>query len=742
LILVPAKQRRLTKLALAGTLVASGLLITAPAALASWAMQDTPAIGGVDAWGLNAVSCTAPSTCMAVGVVSASTGGLLVERRTQAGWSSQIIAQPQDNSQLFGVWCTKASACTAVGESPKGSGAVPLAERWNGTAWTIQTAPAPGGVKISSLDAVVCTSAKSCLAVGDTEKGATESPLSELWNGKKWKVLATPKPSGRPVSRLTGLSCASATSCFAVGNSRDSKLVSKTLAELWNGKKWVIQKTPNPAASNNSELDAVSCPSATTCMATGVGLAERWNGKSWSLLKIGRPQGTPADLTSVLCTKAGPCYAVGQNFIRGVPFSVAELWNGSRWSVQSVPITTSFDASELAGVSCTTAANCTAVGGYHDPTTGNKALAEDFSLRWNNVSPTPFNGVVAAGLNTVSCASPSDCVAVGVFEANTSFQLFSQHWDGTSWTSQIMPKPKSTNINGISCSAAASCEAVGNQSNGVSQVPMAEHWNGLGWAIQNTPAPAEISSGFLLAVSCASKTSCVAAGDVTKSGKERTLAEVWNGKIWKITPTPNPAGKQLIELNSVSCASTKSCLATGTYAGGTFAEVWNGKSWGMTAPVPNAKGALHSALLGVSCPTATDCLAVGTSSTPKSVPLAERWNGKKWSLVTIKAPAGAAFSGLNDISCSSASACSAVGSATRKSVNGSVAYVWTGKHWVTRAVAVPPGSLSVFLGAVSCNSAGGSGGSSPRASTASACMAVGEYNDSTNAEQMLAEQYS
>src|SRR5579859_4760348 len=93
---------RLKRAALAGTLIASGLLITAPAALASWAQQDTPAIGGVDAWGLNAVSCTAPSTCVAVGVVSASTSGLLVETRTPAGWSSQIISQPQDDSQLFG----------------------------------------------------------------------------------------------------------------------------------------------------------------------------------------------------------------------------------------------------------------------------------------------------------------------------------------------------------------------------------------------------------------------------------------------------------------------------------------------------------------------------------------------------------------------------------------------------------------------------------------------------------------
>ena len=464
-------------------------------------------------------------------------------------------------------------------------------------------------------------------------------------------------------------------------------------------------------------------------MATGSGLAEGWNGKSWSLLTIGRPQGSAAELTSVSCTKAGPCYAVGENFISGVPNSVAELWNGSRWSVQPVPITTSFDASELAGVSCTTATNCTAVGGYHDPTTGNKALAEDFSLRWNDLSPPAFNGVVATGLSTVSCSSPSDCISVGTFEANTEFQSFSQHWDGTSWTPQIMPKPKSTNVSGVDCPAANSCEAAGNMTDGAKEVPMAEHWNGAGWSIQNTPAPAGISSAFLLAVSCASKSSCVAVGFETKSGHERSLGEAWNGKTWQVTPTPDPAGTQFIALKSVSCPSTKFCLAVGTYAGGTFAATWNGKHWGTTGPVPNAKGGLHSALLSVSCPTATDCLAVGSSSTPKSVPLAERWDGKKWSPLTIKAPVGASSSGLNGISCSSASACSAVGSVTRKSVNSAMAYAWTGKQWVIRAIVIPAGSLSVLLTAVSCNSA-------------AACMAVGDFNDAANTEQMLAEQYS
>ena len=70
-----------------------------------------------------------------------------------------------------------------------------------------------------------------------------------------------------------------------------------------------------------------------------------------------------------------------------------------------------------------------------------------------------------------------------------------------------------------------------------------------------------------------------------------------------------------------------------------------------------------------------------------------------------------------------------MGSVVRTSSRGAVAYAWTGKRWVIHQVAVPGGALSLDLGAVSCNSG-------------TACMAVGDDNDSSNLEEILAEQYS
>jgi hypothetical protein len=51
-----------------------------------------------------------------------------------------------------------------------------LAEAWNGTRWVVQTAPDPSGaVYGSGLEAVSCSSATACVAVGSYESGSSTS---------------------------------------------------------------------------------------------------------------------------------------------------------------------------------------------------------------------------------------------------------------------------------------------------------------------------------------------------------------------------------------------------------------------------------------------------------------------------------------------------------------------------------------------------------------------------------------
>jgi hypothetical protein len=145
-----------------------------------------------------------------------------------------------------------------------------LAERWNGTKWTVKSTPNPTGSMYNELVAVDCSSATACSAVGNyNPTTATSRTLAERWNGTKWTLKSTPN-TGSAISYLEGVACTSSTTCTAVGYDRPTSATIRTLAERWNGTKWAVQNTPNPSGSSGiNELYAVACPRATICTAVG-----------------------------------------------------------------------------------------------------------------------------------------------------------------------------------------------------------------------------------------------------------------------------------------------------------------------------------------------------------------------------------------------------------------------------------------------------------------------------------------
>lgn len=716
---------RLARITVAGSLAATGLLfVTAQAAGASWLEMNTPIMAGTISE-FTAVSCTSPSICMAVGDSTSGTSQLLSENRTKSGWAIQSVPQPAPGSALLGVWCTFSFSCEAVGDAPHGSnGSVPLAEHWNGNKWRIEPTQTRKGAATSHLNAVTCASALDCVAVGFSSNSLNNQvPLIEHWNGTSWKIEKAPTRSGFTESQLTGVSCTSATRCIAVGSSFKPS-VSVTLAEIWNGSKWTIQSTPN--AKNAGGFGAIHCVTRVQCFAVGDGLGANWNGTKWSLVKLGFP-GDPADLTAISCTKANACYAAGGFFQEAVLTGVLEFWNGSRWRVQNYEITSSNDSSVFNGISCTTATNCTAVGSFDD--SGNHALAEDFSLRWQSVIPLPFNGAIATVLSSVSCVSPNSCIAVGSVSTSSDTESFADAWDGTQWNSANMPKQSSTSFNGVSCKTSTFCIAVGELAKKGGNVTIAERWNGVKWVIQATPNPAGAASNFLTGISCPATNACTAVGFyVTAHGGLALLAEQWNGKSWGIKHTPAPPKNSNFEFNAVSCASAKSCEAVARSTKGPFAEKWDGKNWTVQA-TPLAKGDKDGFLAGVSCLRASACLAVGDDlHSGRLVPIDEHWNGKTWKPQQAAVPGGGGQSGLSSVSCVAGGGCEAMGFVSRSTTN-SIAEFWNGRTWSMQGVDRPSGSQETFLPSLSCNSR-------------SACMAVGSYLDASSMEQILTEQFS
>jgi hypothetical protein len=249
----------------------------------------------------------------------------------------------------------------------------------NGTTWSIQPTPSKGNDG-SDLKDVSCTAANACTAVGNyhvyQQHFVYTFTLAERWNGTAWTIQSTPNPNSFN-NGLNGVSCSSTSACTAVGGG-----VNAPLAERWTGAGWAIQPTPKPAGTPVT-LTGVSCPTSTDCTAVGeytgatgyTPLAEQWNGTAWSIQPIPLPTGAGGVLEHVTCFAASACIAVGWDSAG----ALVEHWNGTAWSIESTPTPTGATHTVLSGVSCTTATACTAVGGYTNSLGTQVTLAERHS---------------------------------------------------------------------------------------------------------------------------------------------------------------------------------------------------------------------------------------------------------------------------------------------------------------------------------------------------------------------------
>jgi hypothetical protein len=379
---------------------------------------------------------------------------------------------------------------------------------------------------------VSCTSASNCWAVGyDVKAGEQNEALH--WNGSTWKVVTTPQPGGTAAgafNSLFGVRCIAASSCWAVGT-YGSGGAELNQALFWNGSAWSMVPTPNPAGSSQGDFN---------------------------------------NLFDVGCTSASNCWAVGQD---GVLLSNGETifnqilhWDGSTWSYLLPPQpggNSTNDASALQSVRCQSANACWAVGTYGfvgSPTTlQNEILIWDGSEWVTTTAPNPA-GTAANDVNTLSsvtCSSAggtlagADCWAVGTYgtETNSAATLANQtlHWHNNNWTLVGSPDPDGTGggaqngLFGVSCTSTSNCWAVGYygyiDSSGQGLIAnQALRWNGHAWSLVSTPQPAGTSNqdeNKLESVRCATAKSCWAVGTEQPAGMaEKNQALHWNGSTW------------------------------------------------------------------------------------------------------------------------------------------------------------------------------------------------------------------
>jgi hypothetical protein len=364
---------------------------------------------------------------------------------------------------------------------------------------------------------------------------------------------ATPKPAVSPANKvfdpyghqLVSISCANSTFCVGVGDYQglfNGQFLGGTLAEAWSGSSWGQLDTPNPVMP-------------------------------------GFNVGFQSSFSAVSCTSSTFCVAVGNSSVGELVYTLAEVWNGSIWSIQATP--DPVDPSELSGVSCT---------------------------------------------------SPTFCMAIGT---DARSQPLAEEWDGNTWTQMTVPVPEGTTntdpIN-VDCVTETFCVAVGtsSESGSVKSFNLIDEFNGISWSSVDAPEPVHIPQPALTDVSCASVTSCVAIG----SG----FADVLDGTTWSIEPVPSPSGAEQSALGGVSCISATFCTAVGSYEVKARhwvaqATTWDGASWSPqgTATLTDTK---TSGLADVACFSSSSCLAVGSHTVKKQTDsaLVEQEVGDAWTL--------------------------------------------------------------------------------------------------------------
>jgi len=370
-----------------------------------WSVATTPGTGADDV--LLGSSCANATQCWEAGVSienlgsgSGSTFAPLVETWNGTTWT--LAPTPPvpagHGGGLFDVSCVNGSDCWAVGAvlgvNDDGNPSGTLIENWNGSAWSVVPSPTPTspGVAGALLQGVSCTSASSCVAVGEAtdDSGENLSDLILQWNGTTWSIVPG-AATGQAYDQLTSVTCLAADDCWAVGNAGPTPQNpnflpiypgnapgDQGLIEHWDGSVWTITPSAASPSPDGGFLYGVTCVTSADCWASGAMtdsngnaagiLMQHWNGATWSDLSASVPDSsTPGILNGISCLSATQCWAVGSlggfggggggNF---QPQAIIENWNGSSWSIDPSPNASAL--SLLATVSCVRAVECIAAG--------------------------------------------------------------------------------------------------------------------------------------------------------------------------------------------------------------------------------------------------------------------------------------------------------------------------------------------------------------------------------------------
>jgi hypothetical protein len=342
---------------------------------------------------------------------------------------------------------------------------------------------------VPATNALLCPTARVCYAA-ETSGVFTGSGFVRTADGG-----ATWKPTGAlPVNAfLTNPSCPTAQVCVGGAIELGSNLGPKGTLEMVEttdgGAHWRLDTLSVPSDFSYAELNELSCPSATFCLALvsgdlnsgaltqgllrkgGVFMMTRNGGRSW------QPVGAPIDLTlgyatALRCEADGQCLSLVQTFNGSNPSSVLNVRHSSDFGGHWTFDTTALPGGANPMVSCSDATHCVVVESRynHGPLDLAPGKRADIARTSNGGRTWVTQDAPASWPNdpvALSCATPHDCF-VSASTVGTGGQsgavLEVTHDGGANWHPIMLPRFHGdgyVTVDPLSCPVSSGCIGLG-----------------------------------------------------------------------------------------------------------------------------------------------------------------------------------------------------------------------------------------------------------------------------------------
>jgi hypothetical protein len=436
----------------------------------------------------------------------------------------------------------------------------------------------------------------------------------------------------------------------------------------------------------------------------------------------------------------------------GTVAASATLPTGVWQNSMPVPGISSLDTGQNAGIaalSCTALGDCSAGGAFTGSNGEQPFVVNETTGVWGAAEEvlgiaSLNGGENSAAINTLSCASPSNCAAGGFYiDSSGETQAFVVDESNGTWgTAQEVPGTGSLNTEGaaqvssISCASAGNCAAGGYYSiqlSGITQEAafIVDESNGTWGTAQEVPGTAALTGDGSSEVH---SVSCSAAGDCAAGGSAALTAFVVDetGGTWgnaqTVSGLTSLSGSEG-QVNSVSCNSPGNCSAvgqTGAFIGVGFGVTETNGTWGTAAalPVPATVPTGDTSTEqpeSVSCASPGNCATGGFYSISVSLGdnleqggfLADETNGT-WGAPEPVPGLGTLSGVVSSVSCPMAGYRTAAGTLGNQNGTESAVMTETNGTWGTAQAALGSGPPDVEAGiaGISCPAVGycGAGG--------------------------------